>query len=124
MELLVRAFPVLPGKEQEMRRFARELETTRAVEAADFYRRMGVANESWHAQAHDGGLWVIAVTQFESRPMTEAAQDYATSSRDFERWFREQVLLVTGINPETTPLGPPTTCVFDSALPSGPARAV
>lgn len=118
MELLVRAFPVLPGKEPEMQRFARELETTRAAEAAAFYQRLGIAYESWHAQAHGDSLWVIAVTQFSGRQMADAAKDYASSSHEFDRWFREQVLLVTGVNPETTPLGPPTTRIFDTALPS------
>jgi hypothetical protein len=112
MELLVRAFPILPGKEEQMRQFARDLQTARAVEAAEFYGRMGIDHESWYEQQQPDGLWVIAVTQFSSKPMAEAAQDYAASSHGFDRWFKESVMLVTGVNPETTPLGPPTTCVF------------
>jgi hypothetical protein len=55
---------------------------------------------------------VIAVTQFSGRPMAAAAQDYAASRLDFDRWFKENVMAVSGVDPETTPLGPPTKCVF------------
>jgi hypothetical protein len=112
MELLVRAFPILPGQEDQMRQFARELQTTRAAEAAEFYGRMGISHESWYEQQQTDGLWVIAVTQFSGKPMAVAAQDYAASSHGFDRWFKESVMQVTGVNPETAPLGPPTTCVF------------
>jgi hypothetical protein len=112
MELLVRAFPILPGKEEQMRQFARELQTTRAADAADFYSRLGIAHESWYEQQKADGLWVIAVTQFSGRPMAAAAQDYAASRLDFDRWFKENVMAVSGVDPETTPLGPPTKCVF------------
>jgi hypothetical protein len=73
---------------------------------------MGIDHESWYEQQQPDGLWVVAVTQFSSKPMAEAAQDYAASSHGFDRWFKESVMLVTGVNPETTPLGPPTKCVF------------
>jgi hypothetical protein len=114
MQLIVRAFPVLAGKEEQMRQFAQAVRTTRAAEAADFYRRMGVARESWHLQETPHGTWVIGVTQIPEKPVEAAAQDYAASQHAFDRWFKEQVLLVSGINPETTPLGPATQCIFDS----------
>jgi hypothetical protein len=31
---------------------------------------------------------------------------------EFDSWFKEQVLHLTGINPAEQPLGPPTTQVF------------
>ena len=112
MELLVRAFPILPGQEEQMRQFARELQTTRAREAAEFYGRMGITHESWYEQQKPDGLWVIAVTQFSGKPMEIAARDYAASDHGFDRWFKEHVMLVTGVNPDETPLGPSTNCVF------------
>ena len=57
MDLVVRAFPILNGKESEMRQFARELQTTRAGEAAELYSRLGIGHESWHVQHHPEGLW-------------------------------------------------------------------
>lgn len=97
-----------------MRDFARDIRTTRAVEAADFYRRMGVTRESWHLQETDHGAWVIGVTQISERSIEAAAEDYATSQHPFDRWFKDQVLLVTGVDPDNAPLGPPTNCIFDT----------
>jgi hypothetical protein len=120
MELLVRAFPVLAGKEPELRSFARALQTTRAAEAADFYERFGVARESWHLQETPHGPWVIGVTQIPERPIEAAAEEYAGSQDPFDRWFKDQVKLVTGIDPDETPLGPPTESIFDTANLGGP----
>lgn len=114
MQLLVRAFPVLPGKEREMSELANAVRTERAAAAADFFQRMGVARESWHLQETDHGLWVIAVTQIPDRPIEEAGQDYAGSRHEFDRWFKTQVQSITGVNPEVSPLGPPTNCIFDT----------
>ena len=114
MQLIVRAFPVLPGKQQQMRQFAEDMRTTRSAEAADFYRRIGAARESWHLQTTPAGDWVIGVTQIPDRPIDVAAEEYARSTHAFDQWFKEQVMLVTGVNPETTPLGPPTECIFDT----------
>src|SRR5688572_27003855 len=114
MQLLVRAFPVLAGREEMMRQFAGEVRTHRAAAAADFYRRMGVARESWHLQETPHGTWVIGVTQIADKPLAQAGEDYAASQHDFDRWFKQQVMMVTGIDPESTPLGPPTSCIFDS----------
>ena len=119
MELVVRAFPVLPGQEGRIQEFAKELHTDRASETADFYRRMGVTRESWHMQETPNGLWVIAVTWVLNKPVEAAAEDYASSQYAFDRWFKQQVMQVTGVNPDTTPLGPATRCIFDSWATAG-----
>jgi hypothetical protein len=119
MQLIVRAFPVLPGKEQIMRQFAREVQTTRAAEATDFYRRMGVARESWHLQETPHGSWVIGVTQIPEKPVEAAGRDYAASQHPFDRWFKDQVIAITGVDPEQAPLGPPTQCIFDTLTAGG-----
>ena len=113
MQLIVRAFPVLVDKQPEMEAFVEAMRTTRADEAADFYRRIGTARETWHRQTTPTGDWVICVTQIPDRPIDEAAREYAGSTHAFDAWFKAQVKLVTGIDPELEPLGPPTTCIFD-----------
>ena len=114
MQLLVRAFPIIPGREAVLREMARSLSTERAGEAAEFYARHGVARESWHLQESGSGSWVIGVTQIPDRPVEVAAKGYAESTHPFDAWFKEQVKIVTGIDPDTQPLGPPTECVFDT----------
>ena len=113
MELVVRAFPVLAGQEARLNEFANAVEGARASEAEDFFRRMGVARESWFRQQTDAGqTWVIIVTQISG---SATAEDFRGSQDAFDRWFKEQVKLISGVDPEKQPLGPPTTCIFDTA---------
>ena len=42
----------------------------------------------------------------------EAAPRYAQSTEELEAWFKAEVMALTGIDPNETPLGPPTTEVF------------
>ena len=122
MPLLVRAFPVLAGLEEKAREVAREMQTTRSAEALEFYRRHGVSRESWHTQNTPQGMWIIGVTEVSGKPLDIAAQDYAASQHPFDRWLKDRVHELTGINPDVTPLGPPTECIFDTDLVQ-PARS-
>ena len=116
MALVVRAFPVLPGKEAGLRAFAGALAKERAAEAAVFYAGLGVRHESWHLQKHEHGTWVIGVTDVDA-PAQRAPQ-YAAAQEKFHRWFKDQVLQFTGIDPDTQPLGPPTEEVFSWPAPA------
>jgi hypothetical protein len=109
MPLVVRAFP-LRASIAELEAFAAELAGTRAADAEQFYRHYGVDHESWHVQQTPDGPWVIAVTSL-ANP-TEAAPRYADAREEFHAWFKDRVLALTGVDPNKTPLGPPTTQVF------------
>jgi hypothetical protein len=117
MALVVRAFPVLEGMEESVREIARTMGGERAGETAEFFSRLGVRHESWHLQETPAGLWVIAVSDLDAPQ--ERAQQYADSHREFDSWFKERVLELTGIDPLTQPLGPPTEEVFSWSAPSG-----
>lgn len=110
MTLVVRAFPVLEGMEESVREIARTMAGERARQTAEFFSRLGVRHESWHLQETPAGLWVIAVSDLDAPE--ERAQEYAASNREFDTWFKERVLELTGIDPLTQPLGPPTEEIF------------
>lgn len=112
MPTVIRAFPVLPGKEAAVRKFATEL-SARATEASGLHQKFGVSHESWHLQPTPSGLVVIVLTQITERPLASAASDFATSASPFDVWFKEQVRDCSGIDPAIEPLGPPTTCIYD-----------
>ncbi len=112
MALVVRAFPVLPEKEKELQAFAAELTEQRQQEASEFFRLFRVQHESWHLQHTPHGSWVIAVTDLLEEPEV-VAQEYAESERPFDRWFKGQVLSLSGIDPDLEPLGPPTEKIFE-----------
>jgi hypothetical protein len=123
LQLVVRAFPVLPGLEDRARQLAREAQTTRSSAARDFYRRHGVARESWHAQATPHGLLLVVVSQIAGQPVELAAKGYGASQEPFDRWLKDQVKHLTGIDLDLTPLGPATECIFDSSECPPPAKA-
>lgn len=112
MPMLVRAFPVLPGKEDQLRAFAKEMAGARNAEAREFYRNFQVTHESWYLQQTPHGAWVIGVTEVNA-PIEPAAKEYAASNRPFDRWFKDQVHQLSGINPDLEPLGPPTEALFE-----------
>lgn len=89
------------------------MSTTRAADAAAFYRKLGVAHECWFAQHTAHGMMVIAITEIADRPVDIVAAEYAESAEPFEAWFKSQVLKVSGVDPSIAPLGPPTVCMFD-----------
>jgi hypothetical protein len=112
MALIVRAFPVLPGKAEDVRKLAAEMADSRRQEAAEFYKSFGVIRESWHFQEDPPGPMVISVTEIEGEP-DASAQAYAESVRPFDCWFKEQVYNLSGIDPNSQPLGPPSEVIFD-----------
>lgn len=111
MPLVVRAFPVLPGKEKDLHAFASEL-AQRQREASEFFRHFCVKHESWYLQHTPNGPWVIGVTELTEEPQ-KVAQEYAGSERPFDRWFKGQVLDISGIDQDHEPLGPPTEKIFE-----------
>lgn len=118
MSLLVRAYP-LQSPVGDLKEFASALSTERKAEASEFYRRYGVSHESWHLQETPSGAWVIAVSLVDD--LVESPARYASSSAEFESWFKAEVLKVTGVRPDEQPLGPPTTPVYvwsDDARPN------
>ena len=112
MPLIVRAFPVLPGKEADVRKLAAAMAGERRQEAQEFYRSFGVIRESWHFQETPHGPLVIGVTEV-TEPDARA-QEYAASTKPFDSWFKEQVRLLTGIDPNVSPLGPDSELIFDT----------
>ena len=111
MPLLVRAFPLLPGKEGQLRMMAQELAGPRGDQARKFYRSLGVSHESWHFQKTPQGEFVIAVTQLDD--IEARGEQYAASEDDFAEWFKARVRALCGIDPDTQPLGPPTEPLFE-----------
>jgi len=108
---VVSAFPVLPGKEQQVREFAREL-AARGAETEAFYTQFGVSHASWHLQQTVAGPWVVSLTEITRVPISAAAQQYKASERPFDRWFKNQVRDLTGVDPDEFPLGPASECIF------------
>ena len=110
MALIVRAFPVSAGKEDAVLRFAESIGGERKDDATAFLRTFGVRRETWHLQRTEQGTQVIVVTDVEDPP--EMGQAYGAAQGSFERWFKDAVKELSGVDPDTQPLGPPTRTIF------------
>ena len=118
MAMVVRAYPI--RKVEELLRFRDTVVNERAVDTDSFYRRHGVTHESWHLQDINGSPWVICCTDVSDR--AAAAESYSASEQEFDLWFKEQVLRLSGVDPNKTPFGLPSEQVFywESKGPSTP----
>jgi hypothetical protein len=101
------AFPVLPGKANNVRVFAAEC-MTRQGEFADSLDRAGVARELWFLSADNTVLYVF----LEAGDVAAAFSQIATSSDPFDEWQRQQILDISGVD-MTQPGPPPSEKILD-----------
>lgn len=111
MAMVVRAFPVLAGKEERAVKFAQACAGARGGEHAAFLETFGVRHESWHLQRTPQGTFVIVVTDVENPPQ-EKAQAYRAAQDAHGRWFKDNIRELCGVDPAAQPLGPPTETIF------------
>jgi predicted ester cyclase len=105
------AAPVLPGRLEAWRRFTQELQGTQRVGHAESRRRLGMSREvSYLQQTPQGDLVIIS---FDARDPETALRGMATSTAPFDRWFREKVLDLHGLDLAQAPAAPPSERVFD-----------
>jgi len=114
MAIVIRAFPIR-RPHAEVSEFAATLNGDRKDDTDRFYRQFGVSHESWYLQDTPNGPLLIGLTVVDDPQ--EAAPRYAGSSAEFDAWFKERILHLTGIDVNKEPLGPPTTRVFEWADP-------
>jgi hypothetical protein len=107
--MLVRAYPLAIDVDA-LKQFGEHLLGERRAELDAFYRKYGVRHESWHSQVIAGTTWIICCDDI--REPTGAAAEYGAASNEFDVWFKQEVLRLTGVNPNMTPFGPPSETVF------------
>jgi hypothetical protein len=120
MSMAVRAYALRAGL-AALRGFGASLLQERRAENDAFFRRHGVLHESWHVQTFGGTVWIICCTRLRDRPATE--QSYGSSKDAFDTWFKEQVMALTGIDPNRTPLGLPSERIFAWDDPGRPGAS-
>ena len=104
-----RAYPLIRPL-AELHAFVAALSGARREEADTFYRQYGISHESAHLQETPNGHLLIVVTALDDHQ--EAAPRYKAASDEFQSWFKAQILHLTGVDPNVTPLGPPSAEVF------------
>ena len=100
------AFPVLPGKVDTARAFAKETMGPRRSGYDESQKRGGITRETWSVQeTPDGGAFVLV--WFESPDPEKSFAEIAQDPSDFAVWFRERVKEVSGVDLAEPPEGGP-----------------
>jgi hypothetical protein len=93
--------PVLPGKEDELRAFYREVDGPRRQDYDRSEQRLGITKEiAWHAPI-DGGS--AAVIYIESENFEQAFSQFVRSQDEFDLWFKQRVLDISGLDLNNPP---------------------
>jgi hypothetical protein len=90
------AFPVLPGKANQARAFAREISGHRRRDFNESQARFGATRETWTLQSTPGGDFMIV--WFEAPDIEKVFTTLGESSDPFDVWFRQQALEVCGVD--------------------------
>ena len=103
-------FPILPGQTEAYKQFGQELARRSGYE--DSRRRLGIHVERSFLQSTPQGD--LSLITFEADDISRVFQGLATSQEPFDRWFRERVLEIHGVDVTQPPPGPAPQVIFDS----------
>jgi hypothetical protein len=93
--------PVKPGKEEAQREFYREVEGARHDDYDRSERRLGITKEvAWSAPTNGG---TSAVIYIESEDFESAFGKFVQSQDEFDLWFKERVLDISGLDLNNPP---------------------
>jgi hypothetical protein len=109
MPFVVRAFPLVRPVAEAQAFFA-QLKGPKRADVDRFYKQFGVNHEAAYLQDTPNGPLLIVVTVIKDDK--EAAPRYQRADTEFEAWFKSEVKRLSGVDPNVTPLGPPTTELF------------
>ena len=105
------AFPVLPGKSEQARAFAKEVMGPRRREFDESQARFGATKESWTLQSTPDGDFVLVY--FEAPDIEKGFATLGESKEPFDVWFRQQVQEINGVDLAGPPEGPLPELVLD-----------
>lgn len=100
------AFPILPGKVDAARAFAKETMGDRRSGFEEFQQRADVTRETWSIQHMPDGSAIMLVW-FESVDPNKTFAELAQDSSQFAVWFRERVQEINGIDLTEPPASGP-----------------
>lgn len=104
--------PILPGKEEEWRRFIQEITEERSGEYEALRRRLGVHNESvWLTRA---GAGETAIVYLEVEDPRRLLQTLSGSDEPFDVWLKEWLSRLHGEGLARTPRRVVTELIFVS----------
>ena len=108
------AYPVLPGKLEDARAFAKETMGARRSEFDELQKRSGTTRETWTIQEGPDGSALVLVW-FECDDPEKTFVELAQDPSEFANWFRAKVKDITGVDLTEPAEGAPDLVVDWSA---------
>jgi hypothetical protein len=96
MSGIILTFPILAGKVEAWRRFCQEISGSRQQMYIASRRRLGITHE--RLALVETAFGSTAVTTLEAPDVGQALGQIITSNLPFDRWYRERVQELHGIN--------------------------
>jgi hypothetical protein len=88
--------PILPGKAEAWRRFMQEMLGSRRGEYEEARRRLGLRLEqAWISETRQVASGVVVI---EADSLARGLADFLASTHPFDRWLREQLLVLHGLD--------------------------
>src|SRR5579859_852865 len=109
MTSLALALPCLPGGAAKARQVADACHGPRRAEFEEFHRRVGLTGERWYLQQTPQGELLVLVLEGDPEG---AIGKLGASDHPFDRWFKEQVREIHGVDFNQTLPGPPPEQIF------------
>jgi hypothetical protein len=104
------AFPVLPGKEEAFREWAKEVAGPRKDDFTELNRRGGLTRETFTLQTTPMGSFMLLWVEGD---VERAFQDVAIAQDEFTVWQRGKLLEVTGVDMTQPAEGAGPEVLFD-----------
>ncbi len=107
MTQILVASPILPGKQEAMRRVMQELLVSRHEEYEASCRRLSITGTHvWFIQAVQGEIIFLSL---DAEHLEQILPRFSASDRPFDRWLKRQVQECTGVHL----LQPPLRLVYE-----------
>lgn len=111
MATLVLTAPILPGKLEAWRRLCQEIDGRRRQEYETSRRQLGIVSETvWLLRTRHTNVAVVRVDAEEPEHLLARL---AASKHPFDRWFKEQLHQICGLDLASAFMGPTMELVFD-----------
>jgi len=98
MKPIAMAFPVLPGKTEEARKFIKSLRTEHAKDFDELEKKLKTTREAVFLQTSPRGD--LLIDYYECANPEKAAETLAKLKDRFAMWMKAEVLEITGIDEE------------------------
>jgi hypothetical protein len=105
------ALPVLPGKEEQTRRFVREMAGPRREESIAAAKGIGV--QALNLQLQTGPQGALLLVTIVTDDPTAALRMYAAADSPYDRWEKQQFQEITGVDFNASSDGPLPETLYD-----------